>query len=362
MDSRRASGCAAFGGVHAQCRVHARRRVGAAFAFFVALLAAAHASAGETPLVAAGVFYESSAPTLAPLLALRFPVGEGRVLTLSQLGWTSGASFELPQTPRWTLLAGIGVTPLRAHQAHDIYDSQGHPLKGAAFDATALRATAGEAYEVDALTLVVRAVFLEEWLSRLPRAELEAFRSPFVGAEATARWEWVRSEDPLRSRIDGVRVTLRGEGLYGARSFGDGDIVLSLGRKLGRAFLHVNASAFFVGLDHPATRQVIGGSWDLLGASALVGHPLGAFRVTRGAAGTLGLDSSLVGPLELGVRASLLAGASSVHHGLALLTETELSGIHLFAGAGTPDGALFRGDAQRTVVFGGANGALFFLP
>ena len=340
----------------------ARRCVQAVGGIVLALLATGRAFAGEKPLVAAGVLYESPAPTLAPLLALRLPVGEGRVLTLSQLGWTSSAAFELPHSPRWTLLARVAVTPIRAHQAHDVYDSQGHPLEDAAFDATALRATAGEAYAVGGRALTVRAVFLEEWLSRLTRAELDAFRSPLVGGEASVRWEWVRSEDPLRSRIDGARLTLRGEALYGSRSFGRADATLALGRKWGPAFLHVNAGAFFAGLDHPATREVIGGSWDLLGAGALVGHPLGAFRVARGAAGTLGLDGRIVGPLELGARASLLVGAASVHHGLALQLETELSGIHLVAGAGTPDGALFRGDTLRSVVFGGANGALLFLP
>jgi hypothetical protein len=339
-----------------------RRARGAAGGIVLALLAAGRAFAGETPLLAAGVLYESPAPTLAPLLALRLPVGEGRVLTLSQLGWTSSATFELPQSPRWTLLARVGVTPIRAHLAHDVYDGQGRPLDDAEFDATALRVTAGEAYEAGGLTLTVRAVLLKEWLSRLPRAELDAFRSAFVGGEASARWEWVRSEDPLRSRIDGARVTVRGEALYGSRSLGRTDAELALGRKSGPAFVHVNAGAFFAGLDHPATREVVGGSWDLLGSSALVGHPLGAFRVARGAAGTLGLDWQVVGPLELGVRASLLVGAPRVHHGLGLLFETELSGIHLFAGAGAPDGALFRGDTLRSVVFGGANGALLFLP
>lgn len=338
------------------------RARGGAACLVLALLATGRANAGETPLLVAGALYESEAPTLAPLLALRLPVGAGRVLTLSQLGWTSGASLELPQDPRWTLVAGVAVTPIRAHLSHDVYDSRGNAAEDAEFDATALRATAGAVYEVDGASVVVRAVFLKEWLSRLPQRAIDTFRVPLVGGEAVARWEWVRAEDPFRSRIDGVRISLRAEGLYGSRGFGDGDVMISLGRKWGPAFLHGNAGAFFVGLDHPATRQVIGGAWDLLGASALVGHPLGAFRLTRGASGTMGLDVQVVGPLEVCARASLLVGAPSVHHGLALLTETELSGIHWFAGAGTPDGALFRGDALRTVVFGGANGAWLFLP
>ena len=92
----------------------ARRSVHAVIGIVLALLATGRAFAGETPLVVAGVLYESPAPTLAPLLALRLPVGEGRVLTLAQLGWTSSAAFELPQSPSWTLLARVAVTPIRA--------------------------------------------------------------------------------------------------------------------------------------------------------------------------------------------------------------------------------------------------------
>jgi hypothetical protein len=65
--------------------------------------------------------------------------------------------------------------------------------------------------------------------------------------------------------------------------------------------------------------------------------------------------------VEIGARASLLLGAAAVHSGVALMAQTRISGIHVFAGAGSPDGDVFRSSLDRTCVFAGASGAWLFL-
>jgi hypothetical protein len=99
-----------------------------------------------------------------------------------------------------------------------------------------------------------------------------------------------------------------------------------------------------------------------LGSAALYGHPLGAFRLPAGAAATAGLDIKTIGPIEVGARASALAGTPVPHEGLGALVRGDVSGIAFFAGVGTADAAAFHGDVARSSIFAGASGALLFLP
>jgi hypothetical protein len=340
----------------------ARHRMRPAIITLVVLLSfTGPARADETPLIVAGALFESPTLTLAPLVVLRVPVGPD-VIAVSQIGWTSGVVFDAPREGalRWESTAAM--TPVRAHLAHGVFASNGDELAALEFDDTALRVTTGAVWDRPHVHLLLHAVGGKEWLSRLAAPLAAAFDAPFGGGEAIVTLDEVRGEDPLASRIDGLRVTVRGEGLAGTQAWADASVALSAGRQVGPLFARADAGAFYVTFDHPVTNFLIGGSWDILGPVALYGHPLGAFRLSEGAAGTAGLDMRVIGPIEIGARASALVGTPVVHEGLAALVRGDVRGIDFFAGAGTADGALFRGDLTRTSIFAGASAAMFFLP
>jgi hypothetical protein len=316
----------------------------------------------ETPLLVAGGAVESAGLTVAPIVALRVPFAEVDHVTVSQVGWTSGVRLDVAQSPVVTWASTVAFAPVRAHLSHDVYDAEGDETPSAEFDDTSLRITTGEIWTLPHVSLLARAVLGKEWVSGLPASVEHPFAAPFGGAEAGVIVEAVRAEDPLDSRIDGVRVTLRGEALYGSVAWGDADVALSAGRRIGPLFARFDADAFYVSMDNTVTDYLVGGSWDMLDGLALVGHPIGAFRVAHGVSGTAGLDVRVIGPIELGVRGSLLAGAPEVHDGIAVLALGRVWGVHFFLGAGSPDGEVFHGDLTKTSVFGGFSGALFLPP
>ena len=268
--------------------------------------------------------------------------------------------FAIDRHMSW--VSSAAVTPVRAHLSHTIFDAHGREVTAAEFDDTSLRVASGGSFRWTNGSILGQAVLGKEWLSRLPEQLTKDFRLPYVGVEGALTLEALRSEEPLLARIDGARVKLRGAGLGGARKWIDADATVSLGRRWGPLFLRFEGAAFHVSYEHPATAVTVGGSWDILGGWALMGHPLGAFRLQSGASATAGADVTLIAPFELGVRASVLYGAAERHDGVAVLAQGGASGLHFFGGAGWPDVSAARFDATRMAVFCGLSGALFFLP
>ena len=320
------------------------------------------ARADETPLLVAGALFDSASPTVAPLLVLRVPTSSGGALSVSQLGWTSGLALDLLQDPHWRWTNTLAFTPVRAHLSHDVYDERGRELPSARFDDSSLRITSGEAWEARHVRIALHLLLQKEWLSFLPPEQAAGFAAPFVGVESSVTVEAIRAEVPLAERLDGVRASARVEVAAGDRRWLEGDLRVALGRRWGIGSVALEAGGFYVSLDHPVTNVNVGGSWDVLGPLALVGHPLGAFRASRVGAATARCDVDLSRHVTLGARQSLLVGASSVHDGLALILSASSWGVHLFAGWGSPDRAIFRGEWRRTTVFAGLTAALLFLP
>jgi hypothetical protein len=317
--------------------------------------------ADETPLVVVGGVFESPTLTAAPIVFMRVPVG-AYLVTVSQTGWTSGLVIDVPRSGPLHWETSGAFAPIYAHLSHDVFAPNGMALVNEEFNDTSLRIASGVVVDGVNVRFLAHGVVGNEWVSGLAVPLAAPFATPFGGGEAALVLQAVRGEDPIASRLDGIRLTLRGEGLAGASAWADTDAALSLGRRIGPLFARLDADAFYASLDGPLTDFLIGGSWDVLGAMALYGHPLGAFRVAEGFASTAGLDLRVLGPIEVGVRGSLLAGTPVVHEGVAALVRGDLHGIDFFVGAGTADGSAFQGDFARSSVFLGATGALFFLP
>ena len=315
---------------------------------------ASPASAQSTPLVAAGGFFDSLSATAAPLLYLRWPIDDAKMLSVSQVGWTSAASFTLEADADLNWQTLVELTPIRAHLSHDVYASDG-TMRASSYDDTAVRASTGVSTRPGLIQAQVEALAVKHWLADADWRGANAFGAAFGGAQATILISNAHNYDPFESIVDGAKLALRGEVLIGRELLADADATLSWGAGVGPVFFHVRGTAFYVHFDTPATNVLIGGSWDVLAATALWGYALGAFRLQQGAASTAGVDVDLIGPLRLGLRGSLLVGAPDVHAGAGLQLHAAVSGVHVFAAVAS--------DFFDTVtVTGGAQAALLFLP
>ncbi len=204
------------------------RAPGAVASLVLLLVAAspapAQANADETPLVVMGPSRPPT-PTLGPIVVLRLPLGAD-VLTISQLGWTSGVVFDAPRegSVRWE--SAVGVTPIRAHLSHGVFAPNGGARRRRAgrHGARSRPARSGTFRHVRVL---VHAVGGKEWISGLAAPLAAPFDAPFGGGEAVVVLEAVRGEDPIASRLDGVRFTVRGEGFVGTRVWADANVALS---------------------------------------------------------------------------------------------------------------------------------------
>jgi hypothetical protein len=328
----------------------------------IACGAAAPAHAEPTPLVIVGGLYDSPTSVLAPALYLRWPLDEAQTLTLSQLGWTSGAAFSLTESPALSWQTSIEFTPLRGHLSHDMYAADGRTRTTNTFDASSLRISTGQVWETRPWRVFARAVVVKEWLSDANWPGAADFRTVFAGSEWKFVIQELRVRDPFDARIEGARLALRGQLLISRRLWADADVTLLLGRAFGPLFARLAASAFYVNWDTPVSNVLVGGSWDTLGANALFGFPLSAFRLQHGASASAGLDLRLVGALELGLRGALCWGATQLHGGIGVVLHAAISGVHLVLGAASPDALIARGDVASTAVFASVGAALLFLP
>ena len=116
----------------------------------------------------------------------------------------------------------------------------------------------------------------------------------------------LRSDEPFKNRIDGVRALLDVQAFAGAEGWARGRLAISAGRKIERVFLRASAVAFAISTDNLIARELIGGEWDVLQGVALYGHPYAALRAQRGVAANAGVDVELWRGVE-----AVLAPASS---------------------------------------------------
>ncbi len=213
----------------------ARHRTRPAIITLVVLLSfTSPARADETPLIVAGPL---RIPDADPDTSRRTRVSVGpEVITVSQIGWTSGVAFDAPREGalRWQTTAAM--TPVRAHLAHGVFASNGDELTGLEFDDTALRVTTGAVWDGPHVHVLLHAVGGgKEWLSSAspPRSPRPSMRRL---AEAKRSSCWTRCEGKTRSlrASTALRGTVRGEGLCRkTRAWADASVAVSTGRQVG---------------------------------------------------------------------------------------------------------------------------------
>jgi hypothetical protein len=328
------------------------------------LVARAHA---ETPtLLAASALYES--PTLvSPAAIARFTLDSNDEWRIAQLGWTSSVDYLHPVNPDLAFVAGGSFTPWFAHASNLIYrDDQ--RVQRADFGDTSAQISAGlHLRHGDWVFTDWRALLLKEWLfdigaaSALDAEQAAFWRDPYAGAQASFGVASVRSEEPFKNRVDGVRAQLDVQAFAGAEGWARGRLAISAGRKIDRVFLRASAVGFAISTDNLVARELIGGQWDVLQGIALYGHPYAALRAQHGLAANAGVDVELWHGVELGARAGAFGEhtrAKIAAHGEAVLAMVQVAGALLIAGVSTPDADAFQGRFDTLRAFAAVSAAM----
>lgn len=344
-------------------RCDARGGVAGLVIVLVSFAAPAHA---ETPtLFAASVLYES--PTLvSPALVARFTPDSSDEWRIAQLGWTSSVDCLHPINPDLAFVAGGSFTPWFAHASNIIYHDD-HRIERAEFGDTSAQASAGvHVRHGDWVFTDWRALVLKEWLFDYAGSDVDAeqaafWRDPYAGAQASFGVADLRSDEPFKNRVDGVRAQLDVQAFAGNEGWARGRFSISTGRRIERVFLRANAVTFAISTDNLVARELIGGEWDVLQGVALYGHPYAALRAQRGLAANAGADVELWRGVELGARAGMFAEhtrAEIAAHGEALLVMVQIAGALLIGGVATPDGDAFQGRFETLRAFAAVSAAM----
>lgn len=300
-------------------------------------------ASAEMKGIAVSVLVDSPGRFVAPIVLLSIPDASDGELRLGQWGWTTAVDLKRAISPGWTFVAGAELTPWHAHASNLIYDSGERAPERDFIDTAAELRLGVRRRDGESLTSEWNVMVDKEWLANVAVASSEMWRSAYAGLELRETLEMLRSDDPYRSRFDGLKISALVRGYVGRVPYWRGALSASAGRKLGPAFIRLSVLGVRASLSNPVAQWLVGGSWDTLGTEALFGHPYAEYRISTGAVVNTGVDLRIAGDWEAGLRAGLLATSDGrLHHGEALQLSTILSGLMFYAAVGFPDAVFSR--------------------
>jgi hypothetical protein len=263
-------------------------------------------SPAENELLISSLFADSS--IVAPVVDWRRQGVNGSSVRYGLSGWTVGGEVATKMAGARSFLVSADATPIHAHNSDRIFvdGRREHSLE---YRNGSYRVRSGLRFTRASQVTDVQAAVLYETVADGTTAGgtsslQERWRRPYVGLDVTHAYTNKRGGDPLISSMDGIEVTARGEFFAGSRSWGRVSVTENGGRDLSRwHFTHAASVMSGSSLD-VVNRQLLGGSWDALGGTALYGFRYGEFRVRRAVTGSGGVDYKLPGNLRAGVRLS----------------------------------------------------------
>ncbi|MEA2163827.1 MAG: hypothetical protein QOK37_1954 [Thermoanaerobaculia bacterium] len=292
----------------------------------------------------------------APVIDLRDTAANGNAWGLGISGWTLSGSIERPVERGRRVFLSAALTPYNAHssrrryrdgaRARDLeYDSGSYLLRGG------MRVRAGEHHTTEIAAVVGREVIGDD----APAAIRRAWRSPYAGFTWLQRYRRVAADDPLAGRIHGVEMSSLVEMYAGNRLWSRLTLTETAGRPVGRIQLRQTAMLFEgSGLDRVSAFP-IGGSWDVLGASAVYGSHYAEYFPSRGIVINGGADYVFARSWEAGARISAFRSRSVMRKGAALQTTVRLGGLRVTTGV-----AVAIGPGERhTIVYAALSAAAF---
>jgi hypothetical protein len=317
-----------------------------------------HAVSAQSRAAIVSLQYES--PTLVvPIAVVSLRPDPGREWTFGVVGWTLGADWRQVDRPTKRRQIYVRVTPFNANSS-DYFYSQGERDDASAYTASSIEVGGGiELTHRRGWTGGYRALGLYESVSGLPPDRGgDAWQRPFVGAEMTEHYERLTAERFFGSRWDGVKVDARARVLTGTHTWSQYSLRAGVGA--GRGRLHYTGRGEVFGgrnLD-TVSALLVGGSWDLDFAGALVGYRYGEFRLDRGATVGGGASLRLAQAWEVGTRAAYLRTSGRSEYGAALEMTALWRGIVLNAGVALPKAGLSTGHWDHAVIFATCTAAI----
>ncbi|MEA2238500.1 MAG: hypothetical protein QOC81_3224 [Thermoanaerobaculia bacterium] len=293
----------------------------------------------------------------APAIELRDTAANGNAWSVGISGWTIGAAIERPVERGRRFLASVSITPYNANSSRRIY-RDGVRARDLEYDSGAyalragMRIRAGEHSTTEVSASIGRQVIGK----RAPVGLRDAWRSPYAGLSWSQRYRRVSAEDPFANRIHGFELQSLAEVYGGKRTWSRLTLSESAGRPAGRLHLRQTATIFAGrGLDRVSAFS-IGGSWDVLGATAVYGSHYAEYRPVRGIVLNGGADYAMGRSCEVGARLSVVRAPSITRQGAALQTTLRAAGLRFTAGAAVPLG----GEGEKhTIVYAMVSAARF---
>jgi hypothetical protein len=321
-----------------------------AIAFLCFFAAVTTARADDLRVLTAAVLYESG--LAAPSIELRSVAADGSLWRGGINGWSLSLGRERLLNHDRRLIVDVTATPYDAHSSKRIF-RDGVRRRDLEFDDAALTARAALRFrESEHASIEPGVVIGKEIIGNdAPVALRDAWRSPYAGVSIIQRIRFITAEDPFTNRIDGIDVAATGEAYHGNRTWTRAIVTENAGRSFGRIHLRQSLAAYRGSSLDTVSAFLIGGSWDLLGSTAVYGRRYAEFRVNRGINGNAGVDFAITRSLELGLRVSAFRSGSVHTTGMMLQATKRVRGYRLTVGAGRSN--------HRTTVAATVGGAVF---
>ncbi|HEV7574043.1 MAG TPA: hypothetical protein VGQ21_21315 [Thermoanaerobaculia bacterium] len=313
-------------------------------------IAVTTARADDLKVLTAAVLYESG--LAAPSIELRSVAADGSLWRAGINGWSISLGRERLLTHDRRLIFEMTATPYDAHSSKRIY-RDGVRRRDLEFDDAALIARAALRFRESEHAFIEPGVVIGKEIigNNAPAALRDAWRSPYAGVTVTQRVRFITAEDPFTNRIDGIDVAATGEAYHGNRTWTRAIVSENAGRSFGRIHLRQSLAAYRGSSLDTVSAFLIGGSWDLLGSTAVYGRRYAEFRVNRGINANGGVDFSVTRSLDLGLRVSAFRSGPTHTTGTMLQVTQRLGGYRLTAGVGRSN--------HRTTVVATVAGAVF---
>jgi len=281
------------------------------------ILLASSIHAEKRTLLVSGIFADSS--VVGPVA--RFITGDpaSSEYTATLLGYTLEGEWVKHRSPRSAFVLAADITPINAHTSNRIYvdGDRAHELE---YEAASYRVRTGLRLSPTARSNTdIQVVGLLEEIEDIEDASLRSFwDGPFIGLDLTHTYKTFSSENPLISSFEGIALSGRIEAFTGPESWSR----VTVSERAGVQFGNVHLRQSILGITGKSlnivNRAIIGGSWDVLGDTALYGFRYGEFRIARGILSNVGADYSLPNNWRIGVRGSYLRSDVADVYGAAV--------------------------------------------
>jgi hypothetical protein len=283
-------------------------------------------------------------PELMPVPVIQYVRVESseQLWRIAMTGLTFGFEHQRPVRPRVRLVLSTEITPARANASDRLYE-RGRSADSLEFENRLLDLRLGFDYQLsERWTTAVRLIGMANRVSDLS-PELQSYWSnPYSGLSIEQSFESRTASDPFRGTFEGLRARADAE-IYlgqGMETWARTRLSGEHAGRYGRFRVSESGTLFHGESLNVVNRFLVGSSWRVPGIHPLYGFRYGEFRIDHGMALNAAIDYEMTRRIDLGLRASYLAGGAGKTkvraQGLGLELGTTMRGIGVTLGAGVP--------------------------